>query len=159
MNINENEKMFYEPNLGIEGTMPELVDWANRFTEGYSDPALERISELASENGFENRYIQIPLLVRNERLYEGDGSMRSAYARLQIDYYLGNKISLCMSNFQGNEGMELEIFQDLDRVTIYLSGDDDEGHWIASNLYQVTEFIGNANNWLDVQIGAILFFF
>ncbi len=144
--------VFYEPELRLNGTIPELVDWANRYTSDYTDQALERISELARQSGFEEKYVEIPLLLRNERLFEGNNTLKSAYARLQIDHYLDNRIGLSMSNF-GEDGTELEIREEDGKVLISLSGMDEEGAWSAANAYTLDEFMSNAANWLDVAVG------
>ena len=156
--MNMKEVVVYEPNLGLEGTIPELVDWANKHTSDYSDRALERITELAGEYGLDIKYIEIPLLLRNERLKEGNGTLESAYARLKIDNHLGNKISMSISNY-GSEGTELEVWSEDDKVIISLTGSDDEGIWHAAGKYDLeTEFMTGACNWLDVEIGKILFY-
>ncbi len=147
----------YEPEFGLEGTIPQLVDWANRYTQDYSDEALERISELAREFGLEDKYVEIPILLRNERLKEDDGTLASAYARLQIDHYLGYKISLNMSNY-GEAGTELEIWEENEIVIISLNGCDEEGCWTAAGRYSIEEFMNNACNWLDSAIGSILYY-
>ena len=153
--MNMNETVVYEPDLGLEGTIPELVRWCERYTSDYSDPALERISELARQYRLDQKYIEIPLLVRNERLKEGNGTLESAYARLQIEHWLGDKISLSMSNF-GQAGTELEIHEEGEKVLVALTGVDEEGVWTAANAYQIDEFMSGPVNKLDVMIGQTL---
>lgn len=157
-----NEVKVYEPGLGLDGTVPELVDKANRYTNDYKDAALERLSELAKSFGLAEKYIRIPLLLLNERKYEdlsteeAGQKLYSAYARLQIDHLLGDKISLCMSNY-GEEGTELEIREEDDKVLVSLMGVDPEGaSWHAANAYSVEEFMSNEEDWLDVAIGQTL---
>lgn len=147
--------VIYEPDLGLDGTIPELVNWAERYTNDYSDPALERISELARQYGLDQKYIEIPLLLRNERLKEGNGTLESAYARLQIEHWLGDRISLSMSNY-GTTGTELEIREEDEKILISLTGADSEGAWTAANAYHIDEFMPGPVNNLDIMIGNTL---
>ncbi len=154
---NENIKV-YEPDLGLNGTIPQLVDWANRYTSDYTDAALEKISELARVYGFDEKYVNIPLLVKDERAYEESYPMRTAYSRLKIDNYLYGNISLSMSNY-GEDGTELEIRSEDDKVLISLEGADEEGVWMAAGAYDIaSEFMTGTPEWLDVAIGQILFY-
>lgn len=153
----KEEIKIYEPDLGLNGTIPQLVDWANRYTDDYSDDALDKISETARYLGFGDKEVEIPVLLRVERLKEGNGTLASAYARLQIEHYLGNKISLSISNY-GKDGTELEIYEDQGKVVISLYGIDDEGGWSASNLFTVDKFMKGALNWLDKAIAETLFY-
>ncbi len=149
------EVLVYEPELGLDGTIPELVKWAERYTNDYSNPALERISELARQYGLDQKYIEIPLLLRNERLKEGNGTLESTYARLQIEHWLGDKISFSMSNF-GENGTELEIRQEDDKVLISLIGIDDKGVWSAADAFLIEEFMPGPVNRLDALINQTL---
>lgn len=156
--MNMEEVKVYDADLGLDGTIPELVDKANRYTNDYSNAALEKISEYARDFALDSKYVEIPLLLRNERLKEGNGTLESAYARLKIDYYLGYKISLSISNY-GKDGTELEIWNEGDILVISLTGIDDKGVWHAAGRYSVkSEFMTGAVNWLDVAIGTVLFY-
>ncbi len=44
--MNMEEIKVYDASLGLDGTIPQLVDWANRYTNDYSDAALIKISDL-----------------------------------------------------------------------------------------------------------------
>ena len=149
----------YEPELGLEGTIPELVDWANKYTTDYSDPALLRISKLAKQYGLDEKYVKIPILLLNEREFENmDCSINAAYERLRIDHYLGDKISLCMSNFRGEEGTELEIREEDDKVLISLYGIDDEGTWTAAGAFPIDMFMAQESGWLDKTISEVRYY-
>ncbi len=143
----------YEPDLKLNGTLPELIDQANRYPSDYSDEALERISELAKDYGMDEQYVQIPLLIKAERKRTG-----VPYERMKIDWYLSNQISYSESNFEGNEGVELEIRNEDDRVLISLTGIDDDGEWNAAGFYCIDEFMSGEDNWLDAAIGNILYY-
>lgn len=154
--IKEDIKV-YDSELGLNGTIPQLVDWANRYTDNYSDVALEKLSELAKLYGFGDKEVKIPLLLRDERLKEDYNTLESAYARLKIDHFLSSKISLSISNY-GKDGTELEIYEDQGKVVISLYGVDDEGRWSSSNLFTVDEFMEGDSNWLDKAVAETLFY-
>lgn len=154
------ETKVYEPDLGLDGTIPELVDLANRYVSDYSDQALVRISELAREFGLDEQYIQIPLLLKAEREREQAASdgVGTPYERMKIDWYLYNEIGYSESNFKGNEGVELVIRSEDDRVLIALAGVDEGKSWSASGTYFVGEFMSGDDKWLDIAIGSVLFY-
>ncbi|MBQ6128711.1 MAG: hypothetical protein IJI51_03535 [Lachnospiraceae bacterium] len=151
------DTVIYEPDLGLEGTIPELVRWANNYTSDYSDPALLRISELAQTFRMDEKYVQIPLLLKDERFYEESFPERSAYARMKIDHYLDGKISYNKSNY-GTDGIELEVSEMDGNIVISLSGSDDDGLWNASNVYTMEKFMSGAIGWLDTAIGETLYY-
>ena len=155
--MNGMEVQIYESDLGLNGTIPVLVDLANRYTADYTDAALNRISELAMLYGLDRKYIEIPLLLRDERFYEESEKIRAAHCRLKIDHYLGNRISLSISNFL-TDGCELEIFEENDKVIISLNGIDENGAWSAAEAYSVNEFMTGTDFWLDNAIGQIMFY-
>lgn len=151
------ENVIYEPQLGLEGTIPELVDWANKYTSDYSDEALVRISELAKIYGKEEKLIKIPLLLKDERKreYESSDSVGTPYERMKIDYLLFGRIGYSASDGKGGE---TEIWSEGDRVVISLTGIDEEGLWCANGACSVKEFMDGEYRWLDNYIGSILYY-
>lgn len=147
----------YDNTLGLDGTIPQLIDWANRYTDDYSDSALQTISNMAKVHGFGIKESTIPLLLIEERRYENDDTLKSAYARLKIDHLLGSKISLSISNYH-QDGTELEIYEDRGSIIISLTGQDNEGIWSATNIFTTDAFCNGDTNWLDQNIAATLFY-
>ncbi len=159
--MKKEEIKIYEPALGLDGTIPQLVDWANRYTHDYTDEALDRISGLASQLGFEEKYVKVPLLLKDERKRErekesGDG-VGTPYERMKIDEYLLGEISYSESNY-GLRGTELEIRQEGGFILIALTGMDDEGPWAAAGRFCMKEFMEGEYGWLDSAIGQVLFY-
>lgn len=150
------ERIIYEPDLGLEGTIKELVDWANKYTNDYSDQALERISELAASEKMEEKYIKIPLLLKDERKreYENEDGIGVPYERMKIDHYLFDKISYSSSDSKGGEE---EIWSENDKVIISIMGIDKDGHWSAVGSCDIKEFMAGEYNWLDNYIGQIYY--
>lgn len=155
-----NEVFVYEPSLGLEGNITELVDLANRYTNDYSDPALERISELAEMFKLEDKLIKIPLLLKDERkreYEEADGKTVIPYERMKIDYLNSQKISFSYSNY-GKPGTELEIWNEDDKVLISICGISETNPWRASGWFSIKEFMEGDYNWLDNVIGQVLYY-
>ena len=152
------QAVVYEPELGLEGTIPELVDWAQRYTSDYSDPALERISELAEQFKLDDKMVRIPLLLRDERIREQKTDENELpYERMKLDYLNEGKISFSRSNYC-NPGTELEIRSENDVVIISMIGADDDGTWHAEGAYSVQEFMDGNTDWLDYKIGEIFYY-
>ena len=154
--MNAEELRVYEPDLGLDGTIPQLVDWAVRYTGDYSDEALLRISELAKAYGFDREdYINIPLLLVDERKRENSEEDTDPYERMKIDQYIYGSIGYSASDGKGGE---TEIRSEDDKVLICLSGVDEDGVWSAVNAYPLDEFMGGEYNWLSVAIGETLYY-
>lgn len=153
--MNFEEVKIYEPDLGLDGTIPELVDWANRYTSDYSDPALERISKLAKSFNAPDKMIQIPLLLRDERKREkeSEDGVGTPYERMKIDHLLGFRVSYSASD--GNGG-ETEVREEGDKILIALSGVDDTGCWSAAGVCSIDEFMSGDYHFLDRMIGEVL---
>ncbi len=153
-----NKRVIYEPDLGLEGTVEELVNWAERYTNDYSNPALKRISELAEEEKMEEKYIQIPLLLKTERIRENNADKNNVpYERLKIDWFNYGKISYSKSNY-GTLGTELEIYSEGDKVLIVLIGMDENGTFTAAGSFSIKEFMNGDYGWLDSAIGSVLYY-
>lgn len=149
----------YEPELGLDGTIPQLVDQANRYTADYSDAALERISELAKLYKMDEKLIRIPLLLRDERKRENDEPDSVPYERMKIDVLLEHGVGYSKSNYR-EPGTELQIIfeEENDAVIINLIGTDDDGTWEATGKYSIDEFMSGGYWWLDTSIGQVLYY-
>ena len=157
--MNMPELRYYDKELGIDGTLKELVDWANRYTADYSDEALRKISEYAVQEKAEEKYIKIPLLLIEERLRDNTDIVRDTvpYERMKIDYYLYDSTSFSRSLY-GPDDAELEIWSEGSDVIISLIGTDAEGSYTAAGKYSVEEFMQGEGDWLESQIGQILYY-
>ena len=58
------ELHIYNEPLGIDGTISQLIDWAYRYDDDYSDEALDYIAAKARELGVEEEKCLIPILVK-----------------------------------------------------------------------------------------------
>ena len=153
------DRQIYEPDLGLKGTVKEFVDWANRYTDFYSDKALERIAELAKEENLEEKYCKIPLLLKDERHREETDPERETvpYERMKIDWLLDKKFGYSRSLY-GADSAELEIYSENDVVIISLLGADDDGTYIAAGKFSIDEFMAGEYNWLESAIGQTIFY-
>lgn len=59
------EIKIYNPELGLDGTIDELLDWAYRYDKDYTDEALDEIARLAAEQNHEKA--EVPVLVKLDR--------------------------------------------------------------------------------------------
>lgn len=151
------DRVIYEPELGLEGTIPELISWAQRYTSDYSDRALERISELAKEAGMDEKDIRIPLLLKDERYREDKIPGSLPYERMKIDYLEYGRIGFGRSQY-GADKAELEINTEDDKVVISLIGTDNEGSYTAAGAYSTQEFMAGDSKWLETAVGEVLYY-
>ena len=140
---------FYEPTLGVDGTMPELLDWAYRYTDDYSDDALTFISEKAREIGADYR---IPELCRDARKRSED---ELPYENLKLEKIVYGKV--IGDTFATSYG-DVQIGEDRDNILICITGIDDEGSFTAASGYPVEEFMAGDEKWLEQTVGALLYY-
>ncbi len=162
--MTDKKTHIYEPALGLDGTIVQLVDWANRYTEDYTDEALKRISEIAKQSKMEKEYVQIPLLLIDERkrASEAEDGVGTPYERMKIDQFLFGNVSYSESNYGGVSGTELEIYSEKDsnggHVLVSFTGIDDAGTWRAASACGLQEFMDGDYDFLDRFIGQVLYY-
>lgn len=140
-----------------EGTIPELVSMANRYTSDFTDEDLKKLSESAKALGFEEKYVKIPLLLTKEREFEKTEGNRCPYEQLKIYYYSYGDISFSRSNYI-EPGTELEIRSEAEKLLISLVGIDEDKTWYAANAYPIEEFLNGDDDWLEKAINETIFY-
>ena len=150
------ETKFYDERLGIDGTIDQLIDWAYRYDEDYSNEALEMIASLAASYGADSQKARIPLLVLRdrERQKRNDGTL--PYENMIIDHILNGSISFSETKDYG----EVEIFEDRGKVLLSITGTDARGTFSAAATVPVEEFVSETNEsgWLESMIGITMFY-
>lgn len=152
--MKKEEIIVYDRELGIEGTIPQLVDWAYRYDSDYSDEALEKISANAEALGFSEKYVRVPLLVRDARKRENteDGSL--PYESMKLDKLTGGRIGYEETKEYG----EVEIREENDKVLIAVTGSDSEGFFTAASAVSADEFMNGEPDFLEKTVSEILFY-
>lgn len=129
----------YDEKLGLSGKMDELVDWAYRYDDDYSNEALAEIARLAKLYNMDAEKQQIPLLVlkARQRASRNDGTL--PYEQMQLDYLLNRQISFGERMPYGR----VEVY--LDRDAVIISIDKSEAEDAEDKLYStsvpLTEFM------------------
>ena len=151
---NPQDYEIYNEELGLDGTMGQLIDWAYRYDSDYSDEALAEISRLAGEYGMEEKDIRIPLLVLAGRNREKRNDGTLPYEQMKLDRLRGGKISFEETMDYG----EVEVREEDDRVLIAITGMDEEGPFTAAGAYSVDEFMSGDEKFLENAVGSVLFY-
>ncbi len=146
----------YEPELGLDGTLEQLLDWANRYTADYSDEALERLHKLAQIYGGSEADINLPLLLIAERKRENAEEDTMPYERMKIDHLLLGNVSY--SETRQDPYMEIEIREERDLVLLSVNGIDENGSWSAANIYSLEEFMNGEADFLQRSFSETLFY-
>ena len=148
------EARYYDRELGIDGTIDELIDWSYRYDKDYSNEALEKIADLASSCGVDPQKARIPLLVLKdrERMRRNDGTL--PYEQMILDHLIYGKVSFSETDDRG----EIMISEDRGDVLISIAGEDDNGSFTAGTTIPIGMFMSpdNESNWLESLIGRIL---
>lgn len=145
------ELHIYNEPLRIDGTITQLIDWAYRYDDDYSDDALDYIAAKAKELGLPEEKAIIPTLVKKARQRTDD---ILPYESMKIDRLRGGSISFSETKEYG----EVEIREEGDKVLISIIGVDDEGSFSAASAFSIDEFMSGEDNWLEQAIGSILFY-
>ena len=143
------ELHIYNEPLRIDGTITQLIDWAYRYDDDYSDDALDYIAAKAKELGLPEEKAIIPTLVKKARQRTDD---ILPYESMKIDRLRGGSISFSETKEYG----EVEIREEGDKVLISIIGVDDEGSFSAASAFSIDEFMSGEDNWLEQAIGSIL---
>ncbi len=143
--------IFYYPELGINGTLDELLDWAYRYDSDYTDEALKMIADIAKGCEYDPEY-KIPLLVIADRRRQKEQPETLPYEQMQLDKLVYGKIGYSETKPYG----EVEIREEGDKVLISVTGMDDEGLFTAAGSYSVEEFMNGEGNFLEIGVGMIL---
>lgn len=145
------ELHIYNEPLRIDGTITQLIDWAYRYDDDYSDDALDYIAAKAKELGLPEEKAIIPTLVKKARQRTDD---TLPYESMKIDRLRGGSISFSETKEYG----EVEIREEGNKVLISIIGVDDEGPFSAASAFSIDEFMSGEDNWLEQAIGSILFY-
>ena len=142
--------VYYYPELDIDGTADVLIDQSFRYTDDFTDEALDKIEEIAIN---ENKECRIPRMMKLARKRtEG-----LPYEIMIAEYIRDGRISYSETKEYG----EIEIYNEGNRVLLSVVGQDDEGFFTAANAYNTEEFIGGIDDdpdWLEHAISQTLFY-
>ena len=142
------------PELGIDGTIAELIDWSYRYDGDYTDEALDEILEAARSLGLPEEKCMIPLLVKKGR----NRKEGLPYEQMKLDKLIYGKISWSGEYGQGHT----EIFDDRGMVLVSINGIDDNGAFFATGFVPVEEFMKGGQDgddeYLEKWLGQILFY-
>lgn len=152
--MNYEDVKIYKPELGIDGTIGELLDWAYRYDSDYSDEALDEISAQAKAFGAPEKKVLIPILVKEGRQRESRKDHTLPYESMKLDRLEGGNIGYSSTEEYG----EVEIREEEDKVLISITGSDEEGSFSAANAYPADEFMNGDTNWLESAVGSTLFY-
>lgn len=144
----------YNSELGLDGTITELIDWCYRYSDDYTDAALDEISAQAKQLGLPEDQVQIPVLVKldRQRSQKDDGTL--PYEQMKFDRLKGGSIGYSSTEEYG----EVEIRQEDDKVLVTITGSDDNGFFTAASACSVEEFMTGDENFLESFIGSVLFY-
>ena len=150
--MNTGDIRIYNPELEIDGTLNELIDWSYRYDGDYTDEALTEIHKQALALGMPEEKASIPLLVRDGRHREERKDGTLPYEQMKLDKLIYEKISFSETKEYG----EVEIWEEQDNILISITGTDNIGNFSAAAIIPVTNFMKNDGDWLESIIGCVL---
>ena len=152
--MDKNDIRIYNTDLGLDGTIEELITWSYRYSDDYTDEALDEIARQAESLGLPKEKYLIPSLVKLDRKRTADDDGTLPYEQIKLDKIYYGKISFGETTEYG----EVEIREEGDKVLIAITGTDDEGDFTAAAAFSIEEFMSGDENWLEQTIGSILFY-
>ena len=144
----------YMPELGLDGTIEELINWAWRYTDDYSDEALDKIAELAKERNLPDWKVRIPILCKQARQRENAEDDTLPYEVMKHDLLEDGKVGYSETKPYG----EVEIVSEGDKVIVSIIGVDDNGSFAAAGVFSTEDFLSGDENWLENVVGSILYY-
>lgn len=148
------ETRIYNKELGLDGTIEELIDWAYRYSDDYTDEALDEITAKAREYGYPEEQALIPTLVKlgRQRAERKDGTL--PYEQMKLDRLHGGLVSYSSTEEYG----EVEIRQEGNKVLVSVIKAGDEDSNIAAGTCSLEEFMVGEGNFLESLIGQVMFY-
>ena len=116
--------------------------------------SLVRSLDLQKMYGFDEKYVQIPLLVNKARIREAKEPGTLPLEQLQLNQLVDGFVSFSQTMSYG----ELEIFSEGDKVVVTIIGTDDTGSFTAANMYPLTEFMSGTGNWLESAVRETFYY-
>lgn len=147
--MSNEEIKIYKPELGVDGTIPQLLDWCYRYDSDYSDEALDYIAEQAASLGFDPSVTQ---LIKKQR--HNEKPRRLPYEQMKLDKLVYDKIG----HEETMEYGEVEVREEGDRIIIAVRGVDDNGPFTAAIIVPLDEFMRGEDNYLEERVGAALYY-
>ena len=144
----------YMPELGLDGTIEELINWAWRYTDDYTDEALDKIAELAKMHHLPDWKCRIPILCKQARQRANSEDDSLPYEILKHDLLEDGKMGYSETKEYG----EVEIRSEDDYIIISVIGTDDNGSFTAASVFSLEEFLFGERCWLENAIGSILYY-
>lgn len=131
-----------------------MIDWCCRYSDDYTDAALDEIAAQAKQLGLLDDQVQIPILVKlgRKREQKADGTL--PYEQMKLDHILGGQIGYSSTEEYG----EVEIRQEGDKILVAVTGSDDSGFFTAASACSIDEFMEGDDNFLETFIGSVLFY-
>lgn len=146
--------IIYNKALGLDGTIRELIDWSYRYSDDYSDEALDEIARKGREFGVTDAKLEIPVLVKKTRQRENRHDGTLPYESMKLDKLYYGKISFSETKEYG----EVEIYEDGDKVLLSITGVTETGVFHADNSFTVEEFMAGDDQWLERAVGSTLYY-
>lgn len=144
----------FEPKLGLDGTIGDLLRWAHQYTEDYSDDALMRIAELARNYGIPADECRIPVLELRDRRRAAKNDGTLPYERAVIDLLLDGRTYLSEAREYGQVSLSVEG----DRILVVIDGEDSNGPFTAADTCSRDEFLSGDDSFLERLVGQALYY-
>lgn len=144
----------YNKDLGLDGTIEDLLDWCYRYSDDYSDEALDEIAAKARDFGFPEEQAMIPVLVKLDRHRMAENSKTLPYEQMKLDRLHGYNIGAESQEEYG----DVEIRQERDKILVSVRGTDEKGCFTAASVCSLDEFMKGDDNFLESFVNHILYY-
>ena len=152
--VTPEEISVYNDELDLDGTMGQLIDWCYRYSETYTDEALEEVARLAKAYNMPDEKQRVPILVLQDRNRTKKRDNTLPYERLKLDKLVNEKVSFSETMPYG----DVEIFEDQEKVLISVAGHDSEGPFIAANAVDIEAFMEGEAGFLEQLLTEALYY-
>ena len=154
--MGNRDMVIHDYEFKLDGTIAQLLDQANRYTDDFTDEQLTRLSKICKQFGLDEADIRLPLFLIDERKRECAEDDTMPYERMKIDHYLLGNVSY--HETKRDPQMEIEIREERGNVLICANGCDDEGFYTAANVVSIDEFMNGDYDFLEHVFAETLFY-
>lgn len=139
---------YYDPKLSIDGTANELASMAERYTDGYSDEALERIINILQNEGKNDKAQRVAFELESRREVNAH---KFDLGRIKL-WALDGMYQLVDSD---EETHHLDVISERGKIIISVSTRDDRTNAATFSLEKFLEFTSDD---FEKTVNAVMFY-
>lgn len=142
------ETCYYDSKLSIDGTADELASMAERYTDDYSDEALEYIIQILQNEGKNDKAQRVEFELESRREVNAN---KFDLGRIKL-WALDGMYQFVDSD---KEAYHLDVFSERGQIVISVSTRDDRNN---AATFSLDEFLGFSSDDFTAAVNSIIYY-